>query len=85
MDFALSGFYFHPSVDLYRVSSERTFMDFALSGLSFSSPVDTVSPQRELSRVLPSVVFILLLNPQQFCPPKDPFYFIFVMRECVDS
>ena len=48
---------------------------------------------RELSWILPSVkfhfhphwFFILLLNPQQFCPLKDPFYFIILMRECVDS
>jgi hypothetical protein len=32
--------YFHPSVDLFHVSSERTFTDFIFSGLLFSSPVD---------------------------------------------
>ena len=55
---------------------------FSLNGLSLSSPVDTVSPQRVLSQILFSVVFIfiLLLNPQQFCPPMTPFYFIIVMR-----
>jgi hypothetical protein len=31
---------------------------FSLSGHSFLSPVDTVSPQRVLSRILPAVVFI---------------------------
>jgi hypothetical protein len=61
-DFALSGFFsiFLSPVDLYYVSSEITIMDFALNGLSFSSLVDTVSSQRELSQVLPSVVLILL-------------------------
>jgi hypothetical protein len=55
-----SFLFFLSPVDLYCVSSEITIMDFALNGLSFSSLVDTVSSQRELSRVLPSVVLILL-------------------------
>ena len=76
--------YFHPSMDLYRVSSKRTIIDFSLSGFTFSSPcgfipcllrenyheffpqwpyiftpqwILSVSPQREFSRILPSVVF----------------------------
>ena len=51
---------------IYTVSPHRELSrTFSLSGLSFSSLVDTVSPQRVLSRILPSVVFILilLLNP----------------------
>ena len=70
---------------IFIVSLREGTTDFALSGLPFSSLVDTVSPQRELSQVLPLVVFFLLLNSQQFCPPKDPFYFIVVMCGCVDS
>ena len=76
--------YFHPSEDLHRVSSERTFTDFALNSLAFSSlrgfipcllrenchelcpqwlyifipqRIYTVSPQRELSWIFPSMAF----------------------------
>ena len=77
--------YFHYLEDLHRVSSERTITDFCPQWSFIFILVDTVSPQKELSRVLSSVVFHFILNPQQFCLLKDPFYFIVVMRECVDS
>jgi hypothetical protein len=84
------AYYFHPSKDLYHVSSKRNFTDFSFSGFVFSSLkgfiscllrenfhgfrpqwlcifipqwIYAVSPQRELSRTLPSVA--LYFHPSE--------------------
>jgi hypothetical protein len=49
------SFYFHPSADLYCVSSERTITNFALIGFTFSS----------FSRFIPC---LLRENYHGFCP-----------------
>jgi hypothetical protein len=64
-------------MDFYHISPERIFMDFAFNGCKLyisQEDLHYLSPKK-LSQVLLSTVFIfiLLLNPQQFCPPKDPF------------
>ena len=56
-------------MDFHHVSPKRIFMDFALSGFFsiFSQWIFTMSPQRELSWILPSVVFFLFF-PSGFSP-----------------
>ena len=60
--FPLVALQFYPSMDLYRASSERTFLDFALSGFIFLS----------LGRFISC---LLRENIHGFCPQWLCFYF----------
>jgi hypothetical protein len=84
--FPLVALYFHPSEDLYPVSSERTITDFSLSGFVFSSPSRfTPCLFRENFHGFYPQWFFFYFKSSIVLSSKGPFSFIFVMRECVDS
>jgi hypothetical protein len=71
---------------IFTMSPQREFSwTFALSGPFIFIPSGyRVSSESTFTKFSPSG-FYFILNPQQFCPPRIPFYFIVVMHEHVDS
>ena len=76
-DFALSGFTFSFPRGFLPCLFERELSILTPEGFYH------VSSKRTFTDITLSC-FPFTLNPQQFCPPRT-FYFIFVMRGCVDS
>ena len=71
-----AALYFHSPEDFHHVYSERTIMDFFPQWSFIFIPNGyCVSLKRTFTGFTLSG-FSFILNPQQFCPPKDPlFYF----------